>query len=463
MMTPHFVDDPIAYFSNDGAAMHALSPAEAEPLQQQALAYRLTQFLPAIAPLAALADAQGLSADIALDDAPKLFFPHSIYKSYDPAWLNALDFPRMSRWLQAFTTVDLGLADAPPFATIDAWLDWLERERGLDVAHSTGTTGRLSLIGRAMDDAVQRHTRNRVVFVDLMRANGMAEDEMWYHILWPGAAGGRSAQQKMADGARIMSAKSRADFTALFDDDLGADYELYVVRARLARSQGRLDMPPPSPHVAEKLAEAEHRQFHFAAYQDRMLDTVADRLAGRRVMMMGSPHGLAAIAAAGLQRGVGGNFARGSAHITVGGLKGLNAPPEYETILDRFLGPSFAVEGYGASEMNTGYLKCPAGRFHVPPWVVMWVLDPAGGWKPRPREGVQEGRGAFLDLAFASAWGGLVTADHLLVDYRPCACGRVTPSIGATIRRVQDRDDDYGWIPAAPGAIDAALDMLSTA
>lgn len=455
-----FVDDPIAYFGADGAAMHALPPADAEPLQQQALAHRLSQLLPAIAPLAALADAQGLTGDIALDEAPRLFFPHSIFKGYDPAWLDALDFVRMGRWLQSFTTADLRPDDAPTFHTIDSWLDWLEIECGLDVAHSTGTTGRLSLIPRAADDALQRHMRNRVAFVDLMKAHGMSPDDMWYHIVWPGAAGGRSAQQKMADGARIMSARSRDDFTALFDDDLGADYELYVVRARLARAQGRLDLPPPSPHVAEKLAEADRRQMTFTTYQERMLDRITG-LAGQRIMMMGSPHSLAGIAAAAMQRGIGGDFAPHSAHITVGGLKGRDEPPEFAQTLERFLGASIAVEGYGASEMNTGYLKCPAGRFHVPPWVVLWVLDPANGWAPQPREGIREGRGAFLDLAFASAWGGLVTADHISVDYRPCACGRTTPSIGPLIRRVQDADGDYGWLPAAPGAINAALETLA--
>ncbi len=127
-----FVDDPIAYFRGDGAAMHALSPAEAEPMQQQALAYRLSQLLPVIPPLAALADAQGLSADIALDDAPQLFFPHSIYKSYDPVWLHRSDFQRMGRWMQSFTTVNLAPDAAPAFSTVDAWLDWLEHDRGLD-------------------------------------------------------------------------------------------------------------------------------------------------------------------------------------------------------------------------------------------------------------------------------------------------------------------------------------------
>jgi hypothetical protein len=75
-----FADDPVAYFSDDGFAASALGPAEAEQLQQQALA-----------------EAQGLDASVALDEAPKLFFPHSFYKAYDPAWLTGHDFARIGR------------------------------------------------------------------------------------------------------------------------------------------------------------------------------------------------------------------------------------------------------------------------------------------------------------------------------------------------------------------------------
>lgn len=451
--------DPAPGSSAD-PALHRRTPSELAALQQQALTDRLTALLPAIPPLAALAEAQGFTADISLNDAPKLFFPHSIYKSYDPAWLLGGDFVHMGHWLQNFTIVDLKLDEAPGFHSIDGWLDWLEHECGLDIAHSSGTTGRMSLIARSQADASARHARNRTGMIDLMSAYDLAEEDMWYHIVWPGAAGGRSAQQKMAEGARVMSARSPDHFVSLFDDDLGADYELYVVRARLARERGQLDLPQPSVYVADKLAEAEQRQANFSHYQQLMLDRIG-HLEGQRVLMMGSPHSLASIARAGLMQGIGGNFASHSARIVVGGLKGLEEPPEFETMLKQFLGPSIALEGYGATEMNTGYLKCPIGRFHVSPWVVAWVLDPTNNWQPKPREGVQEGRGAFLDLAFESAWGGLVTADHIEIDYRPCSCGRVTPSIGANIRRVMDRDGDFSWAPANPVAINAALEVLN--
>lgn len=444
---------------NDYAYAHQLAGEELAGMQQQALTERLNDLLRNIPPLAALAQAQGLDAGVALADAPRLFFPHTIYKSYDPTWLLAHDFQRMTQWMQNFTTVDLKSAKLPQLGSIDAWLSWLESECGIDVAHSSGTTGRMSLIARSQADAEARHARNRVGFVQLVGEQGVAEEDAWYHIIWPGAAGGRSAQQKMAEGARRMSARSPDDFLSLYDSDLGADYEFFVVRARLARSRGQLELPRPTPYVAMKLAEADHRHALQNEAAARMIDGMAG-LIGKRILMMGSPHSLAAICRAGVTAGLGGRFAKQSAHVSVGGLKGLDAPPDYAEVLAGLLGNAIPIEGYGASEMNTGYMKCRLGRFHISPWVVVYVLDPAGGWQPKPREGVQEGRGAFLDLAFASAWGGLVTADHIEVDYRPCACGRQSPSISPNIRRVADSDEDVSWVPAGSTVVRAALEAL---
>ena len=453
-----FVDDPCAYFGDDSGAAHALSGAELDRMQQEALAYRLEQFLPRLPALAALAEAQGLDAGARIEDAPRLFQPHTIFKSFDPAWLAAGDFAQLTRWLQCFTTAEL---KPPPEGTrtIDAWLGWLEENCAFDVAHSTGTTGRMSLVGRARRDLHGRFARNRMG-IRTWLADRNLSPEMNFHIVWPGAAGGRSAQQKMAEGWRSVGASSRDHFIALFDDDLGADYELYVVRARLARERAQLALPAPSAHVAEKLAEAERRQATYPQHFARMIDRIVAELPGRRAFMMGSPHNLAMLAEAGIERGIGGSFMPGSLQLSVGGLKGRQEPPDFAGTMRRFLGDGRALEGYGATEMNSGYLLCDAGRFHVPPWVILWVLDAAANWQPKPRAGVQEGRGAFLDLAFSSAWGGLVTADHLMVDYGPCRCGRTSPSFDRLIRRLNDDDGDYSWIPADPSAFGAAREVL---
>ena len=421
--------------------------------------HSLTQLIPALPPLRALAEAQGLSADISLDDVPRLFFPHSIYKSYDPAWLIHHDFARMGRWLQNFTTVNISRAEMPAFHTIDDWLVWLETECGVDIAHSSGTTGRMSLIARAKEDATARQQRTRQTLVETLVARGVPENEMWYHIAWPGVAGGHTTQQKLAEGSRIYSATSPTHFISLFDDDLGVDYELYVARARLARAQGRLDLPQPSDHISQKLAEAERRHAEYPRYVQRMLERLSE-LRGERLLMIGSPHGLTALAQAGLERGMDGGFAKHSAHLIIGGLKGRAEPPHFAATLQGFLGPSVPVNGYGATETNSALLDCPAGRYHVPPWVIVWALDPTNNWQPHPRQGVQEGRAAFLDLALESSWGGVVTADHIEIDYRPCACGKTSPSINPHIRRVMDRDDDYSWTPAPTAAMEAVIAML---
>lgn len=424
------------------------------------LSTRLTQLLPVLPPLRALAEAQGLSANISLDDAPRLFFPHSIYKSYDPAWLVDHDFSRMARWLQNFTTVNLKSEETPTFHTISDWVSWLENECDVDVAHSSGTTGRMSLIARAKADATARQQRTRLSLVDVLASHGVPEEDMWYHVAWPGAAGGRTTQQKLAEGARITSAKSPIHFIPLFDHDLGVDYEFYVVRARLARAQGRLDLLPPSVHISEKLAEAERRQAEHSRHLQHMLDLLAE-LRGERVLTIGSPHSLAALAQAGLDRGMAGGFAKHSVHLIIGGLKGMVEPPHFAATMRGFFNPSIPINGYGATETNTAYFNCSSGRYHIPPWVIAWVLDPARDWQPHPREGVQQGRAAFLDLALESGWGGVVTADHVEIDYRPCTCGRTSPSIGPHIRRVMDQDGDYSWTPATTDAMNAAIEVLS--
>ena len=44
---------------------------------------------------------------IAVEDAARLLFPHTVYKSYPPALLEKNRFDRMTQWLGRLTTVDL--------------------------------------------------------------------------------------------------------------------------------------------------------------------------------------------------------------------------------------------------------------------------------------------------------------------------------------------------------------------
>jgi hypothetical protein len=455
-----FADDPTAWFGNDGAAADRLDPAEREKLQQAALNHRLESLISKLKPLAALAKAQGVDASVALDDAPKLFYPHSIYKSYDPAWLEARDFGRMTTWVGNFTARELAPPQGVDLPTIDAWLDWLEAEYRLDIAHSTGTTGRMSLVFRAAEDAPLRLSRIAMTRADWHRSRGLPTDETSLRVIWPGPASGRSTIQKIVAHWQEAVVSAEQNIVTLFDSDLGADYELYVVGARNAQARGELELPAASPYVERSLSEAEHRHANREIILGRMIQKVSDTMRGRRVMLLGGPLTAYPVASAGVATGLRGVFDPTSFSCLLGGLKGFAAPPNFDDTLNMFMGSNLRMPGYGMTELNAGFIGCEAGRYHVPPWVVPWALDPTDSWKPKPRQGTQEGRAAFLDLATRNNWGGIVAADHIQISYDPCPCGRSSPSIAGDIKRVQDPDHDYYFVPAAREAVDAMLEVM---
>jgi hypothetical protein len=69
------------------------------------------------------------------------------------------------------------------------------------------------------------------------------------------------------------------------------------------------------------------------------------------------------------------------------------------------------IQTYGMAELTGLAPLCSAGRYHIQPWVIPFVLDPETS-KLLPRQGVQTGRFAFFDLATNSHWGGHRRRDH---------------------------------------------------
>jgi hypothetical protein len=57
-------------------------------------------------------------------------------------------------------------------------------------------------------------------------------------------------------------------------------------------------------------------------------------------------------------------------------------------------------------------------------------------------EGQVEGRAAFFDLSLDGRWGGVISGDHVHVDFGPCKCGAKSPSIRDDIYRYADLDGD---------------------
>jgi hypothetical protein len=186
-------------------------------------------------------------------------------------------------------------------------------------------------------------------------------------------------------------------------------------------------------------------------------------LRGKRVLALGITSVFYPIAKQGLEEGVRCEFGPGSAVMGGGGGKGGVLPDDADQVIAEFFGVERVCGGYGMTEQNWFLSSCEQERFHLPPWVTVFLLDPDTG-APLPRKGRQTGRAAFFDMSHDGSWGGIVTGDRITVDHAPCACGRTTLHIDKKIQRfseISGGGDDKISCAAAPAAQAEALDYLN--
>ena len=163
------------------------------------------------------------------------------------------------------------------------------------------------------------------------------------------------------------------------------------------------------------------------------------QLAGKRVFMTGAYHLMYELAVEGLERGVKNVFAKDSAILTGGGLKGFVLPDGYMDVIQEFLGVDRIQEGYGMSEISAFHWACDEKHYHVQPWVIPFLLDPDTS-EPLPREGVRTGRAAFYDFLNNSHWGGIISGDEITIDWStPCRCGLASVHIAHEIMRYSEK------------------------
>jgi hypothetical protein len=138
-------------------------------------------------------------------------------------------------------------------------------------------------------------------------------------------------------------------------------------------------------------------------------------------------------------------------------------PDDWEATVRRFIGVEQIQHSYVMSEITAINKLCEAGRYHLEPWIVPFVLDPETG-TPAPRTGEHTGRCAVFDVAAASYWGGFISGDEVTLSFEPCACGRTTPHAARKIERYSEKDggDDKITCVAAEDAHRAALAFLTS-
>ena len=371
----------------------------------------------------------------------------------------------MTKWLGKLTPHDLSALDVSACKSIDDWLVHLREHSELDVATSSGTSGTMSFFPRSKKDY---QIAADCIRVQLLQTFGEAVDweefEQPRLIVTPFYNDGHSTVSRIP--VYFAQAFCKGD-PALVHTALpfkaSADLMWLAARVRAAQAKGdggRADVPDG---LLARKAEWEELQARIPQMQSNFIRKSIPELAGERVLALGITAMFWEIARDGLAAGARAAFAPGSAVMGGGGAKGLALPDDFLETIQTFFGVERMNDGFGMTEQSGFMVSCEANRFHVAPWVTLYLLDPETG-QVLPRLGTQAGRAAFFDMTHNGSWGGIVSGDRVEGSYEPCPCGRSTIHLHSKIQRFSDLGDgdDKITCDATPAAQADALNYLTS-
>jgi hypothetical protein len=385
-------------------------------------------------------------------DIVPLLFAHTAYKSYPEAWLMEKKWERLGRWLDTISTNRVPSIDTANVQGLD---DWLERlgEVGHFVSCSSGTTGKCSMMNATADDlAFCGHSA-----LNLLAWCGVKPNRD-RRLIGPGLVA--SSPRNHATRAPVWEGLSRPDARPFAADappmTIGRITDMVVLRKRIAEG-------------AATPSETAHYEAETAARQktmDSVIEQTADAYIAHRAEKLhvtgqfGSLYRVVELIRA---RGYSGKDfnPENSIHVS-GGLKRAQVPADYrEVIFETFnIQPEHLSLSYGMQEQNTSWPRCRSGRYHMPPWVMLLLLDEGGDNLVEPTtDGEVEGRAGFFDLSLQGRWGGVISGDKVRATWAPCACGNRSPSIADQIERYADMAS--GDKITCAGTIDAYVRGIS--
>jgi hypothetical protein len=436
-----FMNDPIGFFDRSITKMHQIPRDELEMLQREAMARRFADHRQRIEMVRKLADRLGIKQVREFDDVVPLFFAHTAFKSYPAALLDRKRFDLMTKWLGTLTTHDLSKVDVSGCESIDEWIDRLDAQTPLEVITSSGTTGTISIIPKEKFGAIQGMELWKMFLFQRFGKEPTPEElDPKVDVIWPNYAKGKLGHLRIADMLkRSFTGGDESRFHALYTEEVSADLMFLASKLRRAASRGELDRVQVDPKLLARKSEFETMEKRRPQEMAAFFERCTEQLAGKRVFMTSAYHLMYELAAEGLKRGVKNVFAKDSAILTGGGLKGMVLPDDFMDVIQEFLGVDRIQEGYGMSEISAFHWACYEKHYHVQPWVIPFLLDPDTS-EPLPREGVRTGRAAFYDFLNNSHWGGIISGDEITIDWStPCRCGLASVHIHHEIMRYSEK------------------------
>jgi hypothetical protein len=382
------------------------------------------------------AEEAGLNEIRSREEAVKVLFPHTAYKSYPESFLIGRRWDRMSKWLDTVSAYRVPVDRVKDAADVDGWLANLEAE-GIMVACSSGTTGKSAMLpaSRADMEWLKREAPQAYAWGS---GTELGRDRQMFGMA-PIAYTPRNAATGEAYTAALQDPNSERFAYPVPPITVGDLTKMVVLRKKIAEGTA----------TPSELEEMEATSAVRQKAVDDAIGLTAEALIearGKKILVTGLWKGLYDVAAAVRALGYSGKDFNPENSIYVGGgLKRAKLPDDYrEFVYETFnIQPSRNYQNYSMQELHSGMPRCQKGqRYHVPPWVVPLVLDKPGEALLPIGQGEYEGRAAFFDLSIDGRWGGVISGDKIAIDFSPCACGHKGPSIRDNIQRYADLEGD---------------------
>ena len=405
--------------------------ADVRPLQVQAANERLQERIGKIKLLQNRADTGEVSKVEKAEDIVPLLFAHTTYKSYVEGWLAEGRWDRMSKWLEtvsAYPTTGIKLEGIDGF---DGWIDRLETV-GHFVTCSSGTTGKPAILTCSQADL---DISGKLIVKAIAWCLGIKPDGS-YKII--GLGGTTKAARTMATQKAMLNTLStpeKAFQNPAEPITVGQVADMIRLRRKVA------DGTATPSEIADYEAEVARRQKNLDSGVEATLEAITSSR-DEKLMIMGMWGTLVRFAEEARAKGYSAkDFRPENAMMVSGGLKGANVMPDYKQyVYDTFnLSAERNAHFYSMQEINSHCPQCQAGRFHVPPWLMLLLLNENGEELIDVSAGGDyEGRAAFFDVTMDARWGGIISGDKIKVSYGDCACGLPGPTIATDIVRYAD-------------------------
>lgn len=440
--------DPDTAYDQPASDIAALQLHAAQELFEQ----RRTQ----IPLVARRAEEAGISRIESFADIVPLLFAHTVYKSYPPSFVEQGRWDRMLQWLNTLSVEDVTGVDVAGVKDID---DWIARlwAAGHMVLATSGSSGKCSFLNHTRgDDAMKkRHFRHSVAWP---LAKPGADPASARPVFWLGPIKGPNSAIAAANINAANWGRPGATFSLTDEPLLIADV------SRMAAMRKKMTDGTATPQeIAAFEAEARRKAEAGSNAMLKLADTILDHR-HEPIMISGLWAQYMALIARARERGIGdGEFHSQSIVTAGGGVKGVPLPDDYKEQVDRFFGQVIRPGAYGMTELAQVMPRCEAGRYHHAPGLIWLILDREGErllTEEDGKDGVVEGRFAFLDLLYEGRWGGLITGDKVTADFGPrCPCGRHGPTLFDNISRFASagEDDHIGCAGTIDGYIRGAI------